>query len=74
MPKTFYITTEWRHSGIDITWTKSTRRLRIGGWYDSFVGIQSRELSLADLCRELGITAKDLKATVKELETLEGRG
>lgn len=65
MPKTIYLPHDNadvgfdRHSGIDITWTKSTRHLRIGGWYDSIVGIESTEMSLREFFDQLGITEKD---------------
>ena len=53
---------KWRHSGVDITYVKSRNVLYIGGWYDSYVGIPSTEMSVPEFCEKLGITAKDGKA------------
>lgn len=36
-------------SGIDITINKRKKTLSIGGWYDSFVGIESQEISLQEV-------------------------
>lgn len=43
------------NSGIDITYIKSKKKFRIGGWYDSCVGIQSTEIDLAYLMDYFGI-------------------
>ena len=43
-------------SGVDVEYVKSTGMLYVGGWYDSFVGIESLPISLGDFCRQLGIT------------------
>jgi hypothetical protein len=61
MPKKVYfpINTSEVRSGIDIIWTPSSQRLDIGGWYDSFVGIQTTSISLLEFFKLLGITEKD---------------
>lgn len=64
-PRKIYLPEDARHSGIDITYIKSTNTLRIGGWYDSMVGISGGEISLADFFSKLGITEKDCKQTFK---------
>lgn len=66
MPKTIYLPKREgpfaaKHSGIDITWTKTTHRIDIGGWYDSFVGIESTSMTLREFFDELGITERDCK-------------
>ncbi len=62
MPKTLYLPEEDnRRSGIDITWTPSSGVLDIGGWYDSFVGIQGTRLTLREFFDRLGIKEKDCK-------------
>jgi len=67
MPKTIYIQElDGGSSGIDITWTKSTQRLAIGGWYDSMVGIGGKNFSLREFFDALGITEKDCLKTFKE--------
>jgi hypothetical protein len=64
MPKTLYVS-KYKNSGVDITYTKSSRKLSIGGWHDGTVGIESKEISLKEFMNELGITLNDVK---KELE------
>ena len=59
MPKELLITDEdWRHSGIQIEYTKSRDVLYISGWYDSCVGIQGEEISFKEFCDKLGIDLK----------------
>jgi hypothetical protein len=60
-PKKIHLPEDARHSGIDITYVKSANWLKIGGWYDSMVGISGGELHLADFFSKLGITEKDCK-------------
>lgn len=60
------ITDEYSSSGISITYVKSRKTLWVSGWYDSFVGIQGRSLSLAEFFNELGISEKDLKSVFKK--------
>ena len=67
MPKTIYFPENAIHSGIDITWTPSASRLDIGGWYDTYVGIESSLLTLAQFFEKLGITEKDIRKALKEL-------
>jgi len=47
-------------SGIEVVYVKSRRLIRVSGWYDSFVGIDGFEKSLADFLTELGITESDV--------------
>jgi len=61
MPKTIYFPPDAKYSGIDVTWTPSSGRLRIGGWYDGMVGIQGDSMPLAEFFKQLGITEKDTK-------------
>ncbi len=60
-PKKIYLPEDARHSGIDIAYVKSAQKLRIGGWYDSMVGISGGEISLKDFYQKLGITEKCCK-------------
>lgn len=69
MPKTAYFPTGaggTTRSGIDVTWTKSSGRIRIGGWYDSIVGIESSDMPLAMFLMKLGITEKDVERSFKK--------
>jgi hypothetical protein len=66
-PKTWYITDEYGHSGIDITYIKSRKVISIGGWYDGCVGISSQEFSLEKFIELSGIPKKDLVETIKSL-------
>tara|TARA_R110000868_G_scaffold341528_1_gene602390 strand:- start:20 stop:241 length:222 start_codon:yes stop_codon:yes gene_type:complete len=66
MPKRLYLSDEWNHSGIDITWTPSAQRLDVGGWYDSFVGLETHCLTLCQFFDELGITEKDCAKAFKQ--------
>ena len=66
MPKRLDLTDEWGHSGIDIAWTPSAQRLVVGGWYDSFVGLESHELTLREFFDRLGITEKDCAKAFKQ--------
>jgi len=66
MPKRIDITDDYGHDGIDITWTPSAQRLDIGGWYDNFVGIESRSFTLREFFDELGITEKDCAKAFKD--------
>lgn len=68
MPKKLYIPErdEVMRSGIEVTWTKTPMRLDIGGWYDSFVGIESGSFTLREFFDKLGITYKDCQKAFKE--------
>lgn len=71
MPKTIYLPDgqvpgSFTNSGIDITWTKSTGKLYIGGWFDSFVGIQGSTITLSEFFDRLGITDKDILKAIKQ--------
>lgn len=64
MPKTIYFGDD--SSGIDVTWTKSTQRIYISGWFDGFVGIQGESLTLKEFFDRLEITEKDVKKVFKK--------
>lgn len=68
MPTVMYIAAEGEldSSGIDITWTPTAQRLEIGGWYDSFVGIESEAMSLREFFDQLGITEEHCKKAWRE--------
>lgn len=68
MPKTIYLPPNAKYSGIDVTWTKSSQKLSIGGWYDGIVGIQSTPIELYRFFEQLGITEKDCKKAFEKLE------
>ena len=53
-------------SGVDVTFTRSSNRISIGGWYDSYVGIKSDTMSLREFFEYVGITEKDCKRAWKE--------
>ncbi len=57
-PKKIYLPEDAVHSGIDVTFVKSSQSLRIGDWYDGMVGISGGEISLKDFFQKLGITEK----------------
>lgn len=68
MPKTIYLPKDdgsYRNSGIDITWTKTSGVLDIGGYYDTSVGIQSTRLTLKEFFDLMGITEKDIRKALK---------
>jgi hypothetical protein len=67
MPKLLHLAGECHHSGIDITWTPSAQRLDVGGWYDSFVGLETHSLTLRQFFDELGITEKDCAKAFKQV-------
>jgi hypothetical protein len=73
MPRRIDLSDEWGHSGIDITWTPTAQRLDIGGWYDSFVGIETRSLQLREFFDKLGITEKDCTKAFKQTSTSKGK-
>lgn len=66
MPKTIYLKKDYSNSGIDITWTKTTQRITIGGWYDGCVGIEGESLTLREFFNRLGITEKDIRKAFKK--------
>jgi hypothetical protein len=67
MPKTIYFPQDANHSGVDVTWTKTTGKLSIGGWYDTYCGIENEEITLCEFFKNLGIGAKELNKAIKEL-------
>jgi hypothetical protein len=66
MPKTIYLPKDATYSGVDVTYTKSTQIISIGGWYDGCVGISGGSMTLEDFFKELGITEKDCKGVFKK--------
>lgn len=67
MPKTIYFPENATSSGVDVTWTKTSGTLSIGGWYDDFVGIEHESIYLCDFFKKLGIGEKELKRAIKDL-------
>lgn len=66
-PKVAYFPPNADRDGIDVCFTKSRNSIRIGGWYNSFVGVESTELPLKEFFDKLGITESDCKkAFLKE--------
>ena len=57
---------EYHNSGIDITYVKSTQVLRIGGWYDSCVGIEGGSFTLKEFFDLVGISFNDCKKAFKD--------
>lgn len=43
--------------GVAVRYYRKTHRIQVDGWYDSMVGIEPMELSLAEFLTELGITS-----------------
>lgn len=74
MPKTIYLPPDDGHgkrfSGIDITYTKSRNVLSIGGWYDSFVGIENTEMSLVEFFRQLEIPPRKIEQALRGYRAL----
>jgi len=66
MPTKIYIPKDAKSSGIDVEYAKTSQTLRIGGWYDSFVGLQSRAFTLREFFEELGITLKACQKAFKD--------
>jgi len=64
-PKTIYLPENATHAGIDITYIKSRNELRIGGWFDSMVGISGGSIPLKDFFFKLGITEKQCTKAFK---------
>lgn len=59
-------------SGIDVTYVKHSRTLYVGGWYDSCVGIESKEISLCAFLDDLGITDDDIRKARAERKEAQG--
>ena len=53
-------------NGISITYTKGRKEFDISGWYDTYVGIQSTTVSLAEFLQEFGITLKDCEKALEK--------
>lgn len=66
MPTKFYVPKDARSSGMSVTFTKSTQKIYISGWYDTIVGIQGETMTLKELFDKLGITEKDCQKAFKQ--------
>lgn len=68
MPKVMFLPRGGKilRSGISVSWTKTARRLDIGGWYDSSVKIEGATMCLREFFDELGITEKDCRRAFAE--------
>lgn len=66
MPKSIWIPEESGREGIQVTYTKSRDVLNISGWYDTFVGIEGKEIPFTEFCRQLGIVLKGRKEDEKQ--------
>ena len=72
MPTTIYLThSDCGADGIDITYTKSRNVLRIGGWYDGMVGIESHEMGLSEFLRQLAIPSRQIEKALREVQERE---
>lgn len=67
MPTTIYLSDD-NNSGIDITYTQCNEELSIGGWYDSFVGIENNQIKLIDFLKKLKVKKKTLEKILKEYD------
>lgn len=68
MPITVYFPSDAERSGIDITYTKSTQKLSISGWYDGCVGIEGEVIDLAAFFIAFKITEKDCAKAFREIK------
>ena len=59
---------EHGNSGIDVSFTRSTNIIHLGGWYDSFVGISPVSLKLKDFLKKIGVDKKSLIKIIKEYD------
>jgi hypothetical protein len=57
---------KWRFSGITIEWFKTSQRLDIYGYYDTYVGIEGGSLTLRQFFDLFGITEKDCAKAFRE--------
>jgi len=47
-------------AGVEIEYVKSRKTFYVSGWYDTCAGIGGEEIPLAEFCKRLGITRRDL--------------
>ena len=66
MPKTIFLGNE--SNGMSVTWTPSAQRIDIDGWYDGICAIEGGSFMLSEFFRKLGITEKDIRKALKEME------
>lgn len=65
--RTLFLSEGGDRSGVDVTYTRKTRSLSIGGWYDCFMGIPAQELTLAEFLMLLNVRKADLVAILQEI-------
>lgn len=53
-------------SGVEVTYIKSRKLIRVGGWYDTMVGIEGFEKPLGEFLDELGVSGTDLLRVLRE--------
>jgi hypothetical protein len=61
----------YRTAGIELNYVKKRQTLTISGWYDSFVGIEPTQLTLAQFFKRLGITEQDCRLAFQK-DSIEG--
>lgn len=54
------------HEGIKVQYIRRRKTLRINGWYDSIVAIETTEITLKDFFESLNITLKDCQSVFNE--------
>lgn len=54
------------HEGIRVMYIQRRKTLRINGFYDMCVGIESTEITLKDFFQRLNITLKDCQGAFKD--------
>lgn len=54
------------HEGIKVQYIQRRKTLRVGGFYDGFVGIETTEITLKDFFERLNITLKDCQSAFKD--------
>jgi hypothetical protein len=70
MPKTTYFPEGegGKYSAISITWTPSTQRISLSGYYDGCVGIGGTNLSLIEFLEKIGVKSKDVAKALKSMK------
>ena len=63
-----FVSSEDSHAGIDIIWTRSSRRLSVCGWYDSMVDIEGETVRDVEFFQRIGMTAADLRRAANDLD------
>lgn len=61
------ISTMTAREGITVIYRRGrSKRIYVGGHYDTMVGIEGLELTLREFCQALGITAKDVENALRD--------